>query len=193
MGMKRRQLSFQVQLRLVLALCALLAIIEIINMIMGRSLNSYGLIPRDGNSGLAGIFLAPFLHGDFAHFLSNIVPFAIFSLLVLQHGFIRYVLVSYVCISLSGLLVWLFGRDAIHVGASGVIYGYFGFLLLAGIFSQQVKLIAISVAVAFVYGGLIFGILPSKPFVSWESHLFGFLTGLLCAYFWGHEEKVETS
>jgi membrane associated rhomboid family serine protease len=84
----------------------------------------------------------------------------------------------------SGLLVWLFARPATHIGVSGVVYGYFGYLVLAGFLSGKFKLIIISVLVAFFYGGLIFGILPSSPFVSWESHLFGFIAGLVAAKLW---------
>lgn len=143
-------------------------------------------MPRNTEA-LYGVILAPLLHGSLMHFFSNIVPLAIFSLLMLQHGAKRFALVTTVCILISGILVWFFGRAIIHVGASGLIYGYFGYLLLAGILSKEVKLILISLLVGFGYGGLIFGVLPSYPYISWESHLFGFIAGIACALLWGKQ------
>ena len=99
----------------------------------------------------------------------------------LQHGIKRYVLVSLWLILATGVLVWLFGRSAIHVGMSGVVYGYFGYLVLAGFLSKEPKLILISLAVIVFYGGMIVGVVPEKAFVSWESHLFGFISGLAAA------------
>jgi membrane associated rhomboid family serine protease len=83
----------------------------------------------------------------------------------------------------------MFGRTAIHVGASGLIYGYFGYLLLAGWLSRELKLILISLFIGVGYGGLVFGILPSNPYISWEGHLFGFVSGLGCALIWGRVKK----
>lgn len=187
MTFKRKHIATRLQIRVVLILCVLLAAIEMLNLLTGRSLNQFGLIPRE-ISGLIGIFTAPFLHGSLWHFFSNIVPFAIFSFLLFQHGAYRFVLVSLCCICVSGLLVWGLGRSAIHVGASGLIYGYFGYLLLAGILSKEIKLILISLFIGFGYGGLVFGMLPGMPFVSWEGHLFGFVTGLACAVLWGRDK-----
>lgn len=191
MDLKRTHISFKSQLRIVIIVCSILTAIEILNVLSGRSFNAIGIIPRDFESGLRGILLAPFIHANIGHFLANIIPFSIFSFLVLQHGLVRYMLVTGVCIILSGLLVWGMGRSAIHIGSSGLIYGYFGFLLLAGLFSRELKLIAISAFVGISYGGLIFGILPVMPFVSWESHLFGLLSGFLCAYLWAYEKKSD--
>ncbi|MGI9281829.1 MAG: rhomboid family intramembrane serine protease [Endozoicomonas sp.] len=191
MSFKRVKIPLASQLKIVAVACLILAALEVINIVTGRSLNSYGLIPRDTSTGWIGIFTSPFLHGSLLHFFSNIVPFAIFSVLVLQHGLIRYILVTIVCILLSGALVWCFGRPGVHVGASGLIYGYFGFLLLAGIFSRKIKLILISVFVGIAYGGLIFGVLPGVPYISWESHLFGLLAGFLCAWLWAHEKQQK--
>jgi len=83
----------------------------------------------------------------------------------------------------TGLLVWLFGRNAYHLGASGIIYGYFGFLVLAGFLSRKIGLMLISVLVAVFYGAMVWGVLPSQPYISWESHFFGFVCGLLLAWF----------
>jgi len=80
--------------------------------------------------------------------------------------------------------VWLFGRGAIHIGASGMVYGYFGFLVLAGFKSKKIKYLVISVLVAALYGGMLVGILPTSKFISFEYHLFGFIGGLIAAWYW---------
>jgi membrane associated rhomboid family serine protease len=183
MSVLTNKLDTKQQIKWIVALIAVLAVIEVINFVSGRTLNHLGNIPRYV-PGLIGIFLGPFIHGSLQHFFSNIIPLAIFTYLMLQYGLRRYLLVSLWIILLSGILVWLFGRSASHVGASGVIYGYFGYLVLAGFLSKSIKLLLISLLVAFFYGGLIFGVMPSGPFVSWESHLFGFMAGLIAAKLW---------
>jgi membrane associated rhomboid family serine protease len=164
------------------------SIVEVINLLSGRMLNQFGTIPRYV-PGLRGILFSPFIHGSFSHFLSNLLPLAAFSYLVMQYGFKRYVQVSIAIMVVTGLLVWLFARPATHIGASGLIYGYFGFLLLAGFLSRQFKLMLISLLVIFVYGGLIFGVVPGQSFVSWESHLFGFIAGLMAARLWAKPSR----
>lgn len=187
MGFKRVHISFKAQVKTVFFLALAISIIEAVNLLLGRQLNAFGLIPRNTDA-LIGIITAPFLHGSLWHYFSNIVPLCIFSFLMLQHGVVRFTLVSLVCIFLSGLLVWGVGRNAIHVGASGLIYGYFGYLLLAGWLSREIKLLLISLFVGVSYGGLVFGVLPSNPYISWEGHLFGFISGLVCAFVWGRDK-----
>lgn len=188
MGFKRRHISMSAQFKLVLALALLLAGIELANLLLGRALNLYGLVPRQPE-GLLGVLTAPLLHGSVMHFSSNIVPLCVFAWLLLQHGVLRFALVTAVVVLVSGALVWAFARSAIHVGASGLIYGYFAYLLLAGLLSREFKLGLISLFVGLAYGGMIWGVLPSMPYVSWEFHLFGFIAGILAALRWG---RVQT-
>lgn len=159
-----------------------ITLLEILNLFTGRIINQFSIMPRDLSS-LGFIFTSPFLHADLNHFLSNIFTLAVFSYLAMQFGKSEYIKTSIGIIVITGLLVWIFGRTAYHLGASGVVYGYFGYLVLAGWLSGKVKLLLISVAVAFFYGTMVWGVLPSRPFVSWESHLFGFIAGLVLAWY----------
>ncbi len=143
-------------------------------------LYDYGLFPRTF-SGLRGIITMPFLHGDFEHLISNSIP-----LLVLVTGLVyfyrRLALKVGVWIwLLSGFWLWLGGRPSFHVGASAIIYGLTVFLFFSGVFRKDRRLMALSLLVVFLYGGLIWGILPIVEENSWEGHLFGSCAGLLMA------------
>jgi membrane associated rhomboid family serine protease len=113
-------------------------------------------------------------------------------LLLLGHGLTRFILVFSSTAIIGGLLVWFLGRDANHIGISGVIYGLFGYLVVAGFISREFKLLMISCLVAFMYGGLIFGILPILPQVSFESHLFGLIIGIIMAFILGKDPSYKT-
>jgi membrane associated rhomboid family serine protease len=173
--------SLKKQLTWLSYIIGFLLVIEVINMLSARYFSQFSIYPRS-LSHLPYIFSAPFLHANLTHFASNAVSLAIFSFLLLQFGAKRFITVSFALIILTGLLVWAFARPSFHLGASGVIYGYFGYLVLAGFLSKRFFLIIISVLVAFFYGGMIWGVLPSRPYISWESHLFGFIAGLCLAW-----------
>ena len=162
-----------VQLRVLLTLGALLILIEIINVFTANALNQFGVIPRS-LSHLPYIFSAPFLHGSPSHLMW----------LTMQWGTRTFVITTLSALMVGGLGVWLFGRGAIHIGASGMVYGYFGFLVLAGFKSKKIKYLVISVLVAALYGGMLVGILPTSKFISFEYHLFGFIGGLIAAWYW---------
>ncbi|AUX40525.1 rhomboid family protein [Sorangium cellulosum] len=161
---------------------ALLWAIEIVDFVVFRgSLDRLGIRPRTV-PGLVGIALAPLLHGGFAHLVANTVPFLALGWLILLRKTSDLFLVSFVAALVGGLGVWLTGSaTSVHIGASGVIFGYFGFLLLRGWFERSALSIALSAAVGLLYGGMIWGVLPTRPGISWEGHLFGFLGGVLAA------------
>ena len=145
------------------------------------ALLSLGVVPRN-LIGLRGILFAPFLHGSFAHLLANSIPFAIMGWFVMLRDSRHFVSVTAAAMLGSGLLAWLIGAPgSVHVGASGVIFGYLGFLLLSGWYARSVGSILLSLLVAFMFGGLVFGVFPGQVGISWQAHLGGFIGGVLAA------------
>ncbi len=138
------------------------------------------LRPRRSDD-LLGILTAPLVHASFAHLLANTVPLLILGGMVAMGGVALYLAVTLAIVALGGLGLWAFGRDAAHLGASGLVFGYFGFLVARGYYERRPQSIAVSVGVVVFYGGIISGILPRGDQVSWEAHLFGLLAGGLCA------------
>ncbi|MEM6448861.1 MAG: rhomboid family intramembrane serine protease [Cyanobacteria bacterium P01_D01_bin.105] len=178
--------EFRLQITTLLGLVALLWGIEIVDWLIFRgNLDQwFGIRPRTV-SGLWGIAFAPFLHGNFGHLLSNTVPLVALSWLIMLRRTEDWLVVSVIAALCSGLGTWLIGASySTHIGASGVIFGYFGFLLLRGYFEKSFMAIAFSLLVTVLYGGLILGTVPflTAPNVSWEGHLFGFLGGVLAAW-----------
>jgi membrane associated rhomboid family serine protease len=157
--------------------------LEIADFLVFRgALDVYGIHPRETDK-LAGIAFAPLLHVGFAHLVSNTVPILIFGWVILLHAVRDFVVVSLLSTLVGGMGVWLVGAPgSVHLGASVLVFGFFGFLLLRGWFRRSLGSIALSVAVFLVYGGLIFGVLPGQVGISWEGHLFGFVGGGLAAW-----------
>lgn len=150
-------------------------------------INQYGIVPRN-ISGLSGILFAPMLHHDFPHLAANSVSLFILGLflITLEHKKSYWIITA--IIILGGAGTWIIGRpDSVHIGASGVIYGIFGYLLTRGLFKRDFKSIIISVAVFFLYFGMITGVLPADSFTSWESHLCGFISGIIMASSFGRK------
>ena len=145
-----------------------------------RLVDALALAPRRID-GLPGILSAPLVHGSFAHLLVNTVPLLILGGLVVIRGVASYLTTTLAIVVLGGLGLWVLGRDAAHIGASGLIFGYFGVLVGRGYYERRLQSIAVSVLVVVVYGGLIVGVLPRGDRVSWEAHLFGLIAGGLCA------------
>ena len=151
------------------------------NALLGGALLQFGVVPRTTH-GLIGILVAPFLHANLNHLLANTVPFLLFGWLVMVRDSRHFVPVTLYSALGAGLLAWTIGApNSVHVGASGVIFGYLGFLLLAGWYARSVASIAISVGVAVLWGGTVMQVLPGTPGISWEAHLGGFIGGVLAA------------
>lgn len=161
---------------------AALWVIQGVNAATGDSLIRFGIIPRTA-SGLEGIVFAPFLHGSFDHIAANTLPLLILGFLAAIRGTGRFLTASVIIILVSGVGVWLTAPPgSVTIGASGLILGYFGYLLARGVFDHSVADIAIAIAVAVFYGTLIFAILPSAEGVSWQAHLFGLVGGGVAAW-----------
>lgn len=144
------------------------------------SFAEYGIIPRN-LIGLRGIVLAPFIHGNFVHLSSNTIPFLVLSLLLFSFYYENAYKVLFWSILLSGLIVWIFGRPAIHIGMSGVIYAFATFLIFAGFYKSNFFSIVLSLAIAFAYGSLVWGLIPDKFYISYEAHIGGAIVGVILA------------
>ena len=162
--------------------------IHLVKVITGIPFVRLGILPRH-IEGLKGILTAPLIHGDWAHLISNTVPFAVLSAIIFL--FYRRVAVrSFLLIYLfTGAGVWLFARnyssvgDPIwHIGASGVVYGLLSFVFWNGVFRRSFKAIALALIILVMYSGYFLGIVPNQPGISWESHLYGALVGIAVSY-----------
>lgn len=150
-------------------------------LLLGGGLDAYGIIPRRV-IGLRGILFAPFLHGGLAHLAANTIPFLTLSWLIMLRETRDWFIVTAVTMLISGLGTWLIAPvNTIHIGASGLVFGYLGFLLLRGYFERSATAILFSLIVGLLYGGLVWGVLPLQYGVSWQGHLFGFIGGGLAA------------
>jgi membrane associated rhomboid family serine protease len=163
--------------------------LEIVDFALGGALNVYGIFPRH-LIGLRGILFAPFLHGNLPHLIANTIPFLTLGWFVMLRETSDFFVVTAITMVVSGLGVWLFGSPGFHIGASGVIFGYLGFLLARGYFERNIPSILLSLIVGFLYGGAIWGVLPLQYGVSWEGHLFGFIGGILAARFLTQRKKL---
>jgi len=182
-------LKFQ-RLIIPLTFPAVLWIIHLIAVVFSISLSSLGVFPRN-ISGIIGILTSPLIHGSFSHLISNTAPLVILGISIF-YFYPKSAYSSFVVIYFgTGLLVWLFGREVYHIGASGVVYGYVSFLFFSGIFRKDNKSVTLALLVVFLYGGLIWGVLPGIPGISWESHFFGAITGLIAAFVFRNKDPQK--
>jgi len=173
--------EFKSKAYLIVGFVALIWAVELVNTVLGHRLNVLGIHPRTV-IGLPGILLAPFLHGGIGHVLVNTIPFVILGWLVILHGTGTFLEVSLIVILVAGAGTWLFGRPGVHVGASSLIFGYFGFLVGRAWYQRSVGSILVALVTLALYGGLLWGVLPLHTRISWEGHLFGLLAGILAAW-----------
>ncbi len=162
------------------ALCWLVFLMN--NVLLGGTLSQHGIIPRHV-AGLPGILWAPFLHGSFAHIVANTVPLFVLGAVLCARGRPEFMLVTLCGILLTGGLTWIFARPASHIGASGLIFCYFGYLASLAWFNRTFGTLLLSVACLLAYGGILRGIFPNAPGISWESHACGLISGVTLAWF----------
>jgi membrane associated rhomboid family serine protease len=172
-----------------IAFVAVLWLIEIVDAATTRNLDQYGVQPRESD-GLLGILFAPVLHGGWDHLSANTVPALVLMFLVLVSGIGRGLAATTVIWVVGGVGVWVVApTNTVHLGASVLIFGWLVYLMVRGIFSRSVGEIILGMVLFFMYGGLLLGVLPSQPGISWQGHLFGAVGGGLAA--WLVTERTE--
>ncbi|MCB0161328.1 MAG: rhomboid family intramembrane serine protease [Caldilineaceae bacterium] len=151
-------------------------------MVFAGALDLYGISPRTW-VGLRNIAISPFLHAGFGHLFANTLPLVVLGWLVMLRNTRDFFVVTFIAAVISGLGIWLFGAsNTVHIGVSGVIFGYLGYLLWRGYLERSVVAIVLAVMALFFYGGMLWGVLPGREGVSWLGHLFGFAGGMVAAY-----------
>jgi membrane associated rhomboid family serine protease len=179
----------------------LLWLVHLTQAFLEKDWAEYSVYPRSVH-GLPGILTAPLLHGNWEHLIGNSIPLIILGLILFSSYKEIAGKVFWIVYILNGVLLWLFARQNIHLGASGVVYGLASFLVFSGFIRRDPRLGMISLLVIFLYGSMVWGIFPFDPHVSWEGHLYGALTGLILAVtlrkegpqpvkYWEEEEKEE--
>ena len=156
-----------------LLVLAALWLINILNWLLGSRFNALGLL---------GIVFSPLLHANVNHLFFNSIPLFVLGLVILSRDVLTFYYVTAIIIIIGNALVWLFGRNYIHIGASGLVSGYFGYILTTAYISPSSTTVIIAACMIYYFGGIFFGIFPSEDKISWESHLFGFAGGLMSPY-----------
>ena len=151
--------------------------VELVDQRTSLNLDQYGIVPRD-LMGLRGVILSPWLHGSWQHLIANTVTFLGLGVITILVDGRRFIRTTIYLVLLSGMGTWIIARGGVHIGASGLIYGYFGYILGRAIWEGRVLWIVFGVVVAAIYGGMIQGVFPGEAGISWEGHLAGLLGGV---------------
>lgn len=161
-----------------------------VDSVLGGALLRFGVVPRT-QDGLWGIVAAPFLHASLAHLTANTISLLVLGWLVMLRDPRHFWLVAVCAMAGGGLAAWLLGAPgSVHVGASGVIFGFLGFLIFAGWWARSFGSIALSLVTTALWGGLVWGVLPGAPGVSWQAHLGGFVGGVLAARWFSRDAST---
>jgi membrane associated rhomboid family serine protease len=179
---------------LLLAIVAVMWVLEVVDAVApGNPLDEYGIEPRDPD-GLPAIVSAPFLHVGFGHLVANTIPFVAMGIVIALQGLRRLALVTVIVALVSGLGVWFVGAEnSIHLGASGVVFGYATYLLTRGVFNRAPLEIAVGVGVALIWGTALVGGLVPQEGVSWQGHLFGAIGGVLAAWLLRRRDREKAA
>ncbi len=173
---------------IIVALTALLYIIEAIDVVSKHDLDSAGIDPRDAE-GLSGIVFAPFLHADWEHLAANTLPAMVLGFLVLMAR--RFIITTAIVWVVSGFGVWLLAPPyTVTVGASGIIFGWLTYILVRGLFNRDFWQVLLGVVVFMIYGGVLWGVVPTDDGrISWQGHLFGAIGGVLAAWYLSKKDR----
>jgi membrane associated rhomboid family serine protease len=175
--------------QVIAAFVALLYVIELVDTFMGHRLDGAGVRPHEVD-GLDGILFAPLLHNGWAHLLANTLPLLVLGFLILLAGIARWLAVTGIVWVVGGVGTWLTGSlHSLHLGASVLAFGWLVYLLLRGVFSRNASQVALGVILLFVYGSVLYGVLPGQPGMSWQGHLFGAVGGALSAWWLGARDR----
>jgi membrane associated rhomboid family serine protease len=169
-------------LHIVIALVALMWVLEVIDVALDHRLDRYGIEPREVD-GLDGVIAAPFLHVGFGHLIANTIPFVVMGVVIAFEGPLRLLGVTAIVVLVSGLGTWLVApENTIHLGASGVVFGYATYLIARGAFNRRLGELAIGAVVGLLWGGALLAGLEPREGISWQGHLFGAIGGVLAAW-----------
>lgn len=173
--------SFTYNIPTLLIVLAILWGIQILNAISGYKFNQLGIYPRQFK-GLLGVIFSPLLHGSYSHLFLNSIPLFILTNFVLINGWGTFVSVTLIVVIITGILTWLLARKAYHIGASGVIMGYWSYLLVNAYYQHSMLAIILAVVCLLYFSSMFLSIFPDKPTSSWEGHLFGLISGVAASY-----------
>jgi len=173
--------SIELNLPIMASLVGFTFFIQILNVALGYRLCAFGIHPRH-LLGLVGIPLSPFIHGSFNHFFSNAMVFFAMANLIVLEGQQQFILITAIITVLGGLATWLVGRSEVHVGASGIIMGYWGYLLVNAYHHPTLMTIMMGILCLYFFGGLLSSMIPDDAKESWESHVFGVVAGVASSY-----------
>jgi membrane associated rhomboid family serine protease len=178
---------------LVIAMAGLMWVSEIVDQVTSLNLDQYGIEPRDAD-GLIGIVAAPFLHAGFDHLIGNTIPFLLLGIAIAFSGLTRVIESTAIIALVGGFGVWLLaGSHTNHIGASGIVFGYAGYLVARFIFSRNLIHLALGVLVIVIYGStFLFGLVPTDG-ISWQGHLFGGLGGVLAAWLLDSKQRAAAA
>ena len=178
---------------MVLALLGAMWLFEVADLALDHRLDQYGIEPRDPD-GLVGVVAAPFLHVGFGHLIANSIPFVVLGIIIALQGVARVLGVTVIVMLVSGLGTWLVAAEnSIHVGASGVVFGYATYLLARGIFNRSIGEIAIGLGVAAIWGTALLSGLEPQEGVSWQGHFFGAVGGVVAARVFANRRRERPS
>ncbi|KAA9131924.1 rhomboid family intramembrane serine protease [Marinihelvus fidelis] len=181
--------NFLLAARIAVITTAVIWFVWIADAYLGLDLGRFGLRPRD-LEGLLGLFTAPLLHANFEHLFANTLPLLVSLTAVLYlypNAAMRVIPMTWIG---TGILAWAIGRPSLHIGASGFVYGLLAFVFLSGLFRRDMRSVGVSLAVWFLYGSMVWGLLPIRPDMSWEMHFSGALLGVIMAFLYTDRDRV---